>query len=218
MSSGVKTVTGVFLILLVVVAAAIALLVRRRNALQTRRTLLSQVAFILGGQVRPGLREAGRSAVQFRHSGREYKLYEETVAKAAGLARRCVVETATPLDSEVHIVLERRSSISGSMSASEEGEAGAATSGDEASEPASTALTVLGDSPAAEQMRARLRNDDTQRLVSYALDRRTARLRLTPSGCWYECDGFSDNAELLAATARTGAEALNRLLPPLLGT
>ncbi|MFH1808460.1 MAG: hypothetical protein ABIJ09_06940 [Pseudomonadota bacterium] len=178
---------------------------RRRSRLLAAAGSLDQAAAALGGQVQRSRRDPGRGAVLFDESGQRFRLYREHRAQPGEEQALCVVEAETALYHGPDLILAGGSGASHLVTA-------ARTVWPLPWPDLEERATALAHDDPMPSLAPILDDEEARRLVRYALDHRGARLRLSARGCWFECDGFADNGELVAATARTAARALARLL------
>lgn len=195
---------GLLVLFALAVLATYAL--KRRARLQRRDAVLGQVAGIFNGALLPGSGGAPPRAVRFDHHGYPFTLRREQRARAQVVEQCCLVETDPERYGGPPLELLGR------------GEQPSRLLPDGAT-PLALAIGEGGDTlmvvarPEDEVLlREALQERELRRVVSYALDRKGARIHLSPKAVWFECSGFPGNAELVSSTARTAAEALARLL------
>lgn len=177
---------------------------RRRTRQLAAAHSLDQAALVLGGQVQHSTRDPARGCVLFEDAGQRFRLYREHRA-APGLDQaQCVVEAEAGYAGPELVLV---SSAQGKPSLPSPQRAWPLPWPDLAER--GVALAATDPSPALQVL---LADAGLRTLLRHALDHRGARVRLSPRGSWFECEGFSDNGELVAATARTAARALAGLL------
>lgn len=187
------------LVLLLIVAIVVIPLVylkwHGRDRIEQHRRLLDDAAAILQGQHRPSIRERGRSAIFFRYEHYSFALYEESSVRDHSVVKRTVIQAEGVDYQGVDINIGHDDKCLGAET-----------------KPAHTNRSQELVTRYAQVIELENLDDESRQVLDLALDRRCVRIVLSSRGCWYECDGFSDNAELLAAGARTGAAALTILL------
>lgn len=168
---------------------------QRRQARARVFTTLDDAARVLGGVLHgaatedPETRWRRTRWVEFTEAGQRYRLFREHRPGATTTQLACVVEALDHKHQGAAVDL-RQNLVQ------------------------SAPKTGLGpDAPALGPMALESLVDDeeTRRLLRFALDHKDARFHLSGQGCWFECAGFAENGELAAATARTAARALGAL-------
>jgi len=179
---------------------------RRLGRRRDHVDLLSEVATIFGGEVLPARRREAWGSVRFEHAGHGFTLRREERARAGAVEACCVVETS-PSDyaGPAFELVGRGEQPSHLLPAG-------ADKLELAIEEWGDKISIVAAAESEAQVTRALDDAETRRVVGYALDKRSARLHLSPKGIWFECSGFPENRELIAAIARTAAIAIAQLL------
>lgn len=197
---------GIFLFCAVFVAVAVAgwlLYGRHKAARLAAQNRLVAIAELLAGKVRRSRRDASLGSVEFEYAGHCFTLYREEKLSGNSSIPCCVIEASADCYAGPHVEILRREGA-GDRLLSDTPEA--AVDDVEFAER----FVVYAQQEPTEWANQALADPETRRFISYALDRKNARLHLSPKGVWFECAGFPDNVELVTALARTGAKALAR--------
>ena len=201
----------VTLVFLIVLGAGIFALFRfydaRRQQRDSIRASLHAAAKALRGDLEPNPQRRGRQRVTFDEQGHRFALSREQAPGDDTVMQNIFVVEALHTSCSFNFDLRAcRTRLT------------TQTDGAAAEPPdhelAEQNIDFSGDEISRKHFSRLIGDQDNKRLLTYALDHKDARLHFAPSGSWFECAGFSDNGELVAATARTAARALAIFLTP----